>query len=182
MINHSTCPYCRLFIKDKLYISIKKKRSVFNSSAKIYLPDDYKDNIIIKYRYKNKRIIINKVSLKSFMMPNKNKMELKYFINYPDIIETLYIKFSNNDSEYLVELFMKIFKNNVGISHPQPPQPPQQTISSLEQPNTQPAMYTIPNYTQPNSPPQSYHIIIDENPPPLTNNYTLHNSPINTIV
>tara|TARA_B110001469_G_scaffold121435_1_gene130899 strand:- start:3260 stop:3877 length:618 start_codon:yes stop_codon:yes gene_type:complete len=155
--NHSNCPYCRTFIKDKLLISIKKNKSFFYSSADIYLPDDYKDDIEIKFRFKNKRIILNKFSIKSFTMLNKYKMELNYYSNYPDIIEKLNIKFYNNDSEYIVALFMKIFKHN---------------ISSVQQPLP---IHTIPNYTQHNL--QSNPIIIDESPTLLTNNLT-----VNTIV
>ena len=177
---HSNCPYCRTFIKDKLPISIKKKSSYFYSSADIYLPDDYKDDIEIKYRFKNKQIILNKFTIKSFMMPNKYKMVLKYFINYPDTIETLYIKFSNNDSEYLVDLFMKIFKNNVDIVQSQL----QQTIASLAElpsiPPQPPSIHTIPNYTQSNL--QSQAVIIDDTHTTLTNNYTLNNLSLNTNV
>ena len=170
---NSNCPYCRAFIKNKLRISIKKKRSYFYSSADIYLPDDYKDDIEIKYRFKNKQINLNKFTIKSFMMLNKYKMVLKYYANYPDIIEILNIKFSDNDSEHLVDLFMKIFKHNVESAQQQPLSPP---------PPQPPSIHTIPNYTQPNLQSQAHPIIIDESPPPLTSNYTLNNLTLNTNV
>jgi len=185
--NHPNCPYCRILIKDKIKISIKKTKSILYSQASICIPDDFREDIVIKYRYKNKQIILNKFTLKSFMMPNKYKMEIKYFVNYPDIIESLFIKFSNNDAQYLVDLFMKIFKNNVAINQQTPtpqspysltPHSPHSLTPQSPHPPPPPPVNTIPNYTQPNIPTQPYPTIVDNT---LTDNYILNNLTSNTI-
>ena len=183
---HPNCPYCRILIKDKIKISIKKTKSILYSRAYICIPDDFREDIVIKYRYKNKQITLNKLTLKSFMMPNKYKMEIKYFVNYPDIIESLFLKFSNNDAQYLVDLFMKIFKNNVAINQqtlspqsPHSPQSPQSPHSHQSPQSPPPPVNTIPNYTHPNIPAQSHPTIVDNT---LTNNYILNNLTSNTIV
>lgn len=109
---HSNCPYCRVLIKNKIKIYIKKHKSILYSSASIIIPDDFRQDIVVKYQYKKKQIILNRSTIKSFMMPNKYKMVIEYFVKYPDI-KQLQLKFLNNDGEYLVDLFMKIFKNNI---------------------------------------------------------------------
>ena len=107
--NNSNCPYCRYFIKDKIIVYTKQKKSRFYSLAYIFIPDDYRKDIVIQYRYKNKKIILNKVSIKLFITHYKYKMELHYFVKHPDVLSKIYIKFSGNDCQYLVDLLMKIF-------------------------------------------------------------------------
>lgn len=120
--SNNSCPYCRIIVKNKLDVTITFETTrlfSFNSKYKaiIHFPSNYHNmrtfDIIIYFKNTSKaNIVLNTFSVKEFRHI-KNSIKLRYFVRYPDILENLIIIFKPNEAQYLVDLILYNFNNQI---------------------------------------------------------------------
>lgn len=115
LLKRSTCPYCRIYLKDTVNVMYQQGKYMFLNKAIIILP---KDNLLeMKFIFPkklfSKSLIINRFTLKSYTIHNNNKLVITYFVKIPDKTKILSFCFQTSDDlNECCRYFRKMFEYN----------------------------------------------------------------------
>ena len=111
----SSCPYCRLYLKDIVNVMYTQGKSMFLNKEIIILPKDnlLEMKVIFPKKIFSKSLTINRFTLKSFTIFNNNKLVINYFVKIPDKTKMLSLLFQTfDDLNECCKYFRKMFEYN----------------------------------------------------------------------